>query len=770
MTDESSMLDDHRAGSTPLPQGPYAAAIPEQLGEYRGRPLLVTTIGALGGRTLLLTDLPAIYVYESGGLLRQERVRTYEGFDLAREELVFSKQSTMVKGDVALRDIGRVRFEEKRYTKAVATGLLARSPNHATSLPVSVEAVLDRLGGEDDIAARIELSASLDKTSASGAAIDELLNDHEFSAHVAVHGDTLVLLKKDEPICVVPLGDHVRFNGNTVRVEARLTCAEQSTSSLTIHLPAPAVMDRLQTLLGHRQSSAAGSAADPDGSAHEPERSDPSSTEPTANIGPAVVTGHLGDGGCDHSVGQLVVDDEQLAVTVDGGSHRFAFDDGSLRIAVGASDLIVCDDRAGPIMVSEIGGELHGCLAAHDRLLTAARRTIELGPFPCRVDDRPAMVEIVDGQIVGRVAVDGRPDLSTIELPTPEWGQAIVVNSDRGVELALPSPTGVDDPVIGGALPVVAEIHRQLAIDAAPARAFAGGDGLAQTITALEGDYLLYTILGPVVEAHRLLLVDHGVHPTDEDTLATEVPEPWANALETLGLTLVDTAAQIEQHLERVLHQLPAFLTANDSNIVRPDGQPLLALKALEPRYRAALAPLRLLVGHAGAVHEPLRNALAVLGVESAPNYGAALLTGMAGAVVNPIFLISGASQAIGAKKSVSRLSAEKQGSAQRAVQRATERWNRLALQTSHDLIGPVLDGLFPLRWELSRYYAACLDSDDEAERQSVRRLLLRRLATLETFLAMPAPGSAASSRQCVVDALHRQLAAAGHAEHFTPF
>ena len=765
MTDDTIVERDPGPAPTAATGGPHAGEIPPPLADHRGRPLLLATTGALNGRTVLLTDLPAVYVHESAGLVRQERVRAYEGYDLSRDEIVFAKCSAAVRADLRLDGIGRLQFETMRYTDAVATGLPPAAPSHVTALPVSVDVAFDDRGEGRDRALN-DARAALDVDGGPWAALDELSKHNELYAHVALHDNTLVLVKKRAPICVVPLGSHVSFDRGIVRVAARVTCAELAVSSLTIHLPSSAVMERLRTTIASRIAVADGSGVGEDAAGLDEERAADRDAD-DVTIGAVLVTGVVDGRDLRNADGQLVVADDHLAITVGGASHRFRLDDPDVRVGGGALDLLVADGDHGPLSVSAMGPDLQARLAGHVELRTAATRTVGLGPHPCRVDGRVAMVAIAAGNLIGRPSSAAGAG-SVIEVPLAELGEPVVVKTDDGAEVTFSTTADRPPIVVRSALPIMAEIYRQIRAGTAAARHGRDIAHILPTIVALEGEYLLYTVLGPLVEAHRLLLAEHGVHPSDGDALGVPLPSPGDEATETFGSALVDAATQVEQHLDRVLHQLPTFLTTNDASAEPADQRSPLTLKALEPRYRAALAPLRLLASHASAVHEPLRSALAVLGVETAPSYGSAILTGVAGVVMSPVFLFTSASQVLGAKKSAGRIAAEKQGSASRAVQRSTERWNRLVLDTGPDIVGPVLDALFPIRWETANRLASRLEHDGRLP-DSIAPLH-NRLATLETFLALPASGSTAGSRQCVVDELHQRLATVDATEHFTPF
>jgi hypothetical protein len=457
-----------------------------------------------------------------------------------------------------------------------------------------------------------------------------------------------------------------------------------------------------------------------------------------------------------------VLDHSSLSLTIDGAEHRFDFDDPELRVAGTGDRFVLLDGEAGPLRVSGASSHLLRQLATNEALRLAAGRTLEVGPFPCDlVGGGPVVVEVGGHAVTVRGLGDDRV------LPATGALRQSVAISGGSVRLALAS--GDDEIAVTAPMELLGALHAEVEAVAAWRTMADRPDDLLRTIVALEGDYLLYTAVGAIVDAHGVLAAAHNGRGGPPE-LDTPLELPAGDAFIDLATDLMQGALEAERHLERVVHQLPAFLTNRDGSIVEPGRRPPVELKVMEARYRIALSGLRGPVAQLGAVHEPLRNALGLLGVEASTDYTAAAISGLAGAVINPIFLLSGASQALSARKHAGRLEADRLGGARRTAERSVERWNHLVASVVPAAAEQTVDSLFPLRWEVARQLSDRHRRAGPDDAGDLSRRLAKRLARLETFLAFPASDSVDHSRQLVVDRLKAAIAHLGETDRFAVF
>ncbi len=691
-----------------MSERPSVSELPAALQKHRGSPVLVLQLGLLGGRTVLLTDAPALYVHDAGGLLQDERTLRLDPLDLSRDELVFASRSTVVRGTLKVKPLGELSFESATYVDAVAHGLPV-GPGRACPLPISV--AVRFTGGAEAVAQALQSASGVGRT---------VLAEHdaaeELYAHPEAEGGRLLLRRRGEVLVDLPLaGLQRRLQGREIGIEAEIRVLGLPARGLDLCFPTAVLAARFFERLG------APAAA---------------TSTPSARAVDAVdVTGQWGSAALSERA-EAAVGAGHLTLRASGREHTFGFADPGLRVAGDDEAMVWADERVGPLRLT---GPLVARLAEEPGVRDVAQRTTTGASIPCTLDDVPVLVDLhADG-----VAVRGPGEQRTVatgdvQRLTVEGGALVVTVA--GVPLRF-----------RGALEALAAVHAGLGAGRLAERYRSDPGALHRVLVALEGRYLLYTVFGPIAELHGQLRARAGAEGLGLDAA---VPAPddddggpllGPRALE-LAAELLHGAARVERHLERAAHRLPAYLTARDAAVLAPGQRPPLALKQQEGPTRGALVGVRLLAQKLGAVHEPLRHALATAGVEVEADYSVAALSTLAG-VLNPVFLLAGASQALAASNQAERVSSDRAGGARRAATRALERWNQVVLDLLAPVAQQVADGLFPVRWAIGKQLAAPGDDD------RLRRLIAR-VSRLDTFLRFPPSPGVAHPRGEVVAAL----------------
>ena len=170
-------------------------------------------------RTVLLTDLPAIYVYQTRLVPGFEKYAKLEPFDIGQENLIFADRSQKIYGRINAPSLGEVTFEDRHHVEAVADGLPVRQ-GQVTPLPISVICTFTPEGPA------------------------------EVYAHVEVYGGRLVLRERGTVLVDLPLA-HVtpHWIGRCLRIQANMRFAGRPASSFEIHLPTEALRQQLSHMI-----------------------------------------------------------------------------------------------------------------------------------------------------------------------------------------------------------------------------------------------------------------------------------------------------------------------------------------------------------------------------------------------------------------------------------------------------------------------------------------------------------------------------------------
>ncbi|WP_061295450.1 hypothetical protein [Herbidospora cretacea] len=342
----------------------------------------------------------------------------------------------------------------------------------------------------------------------------------------------------------------------------------------------------------------------------------------------------------------------------------------------------------------------------HAKIRAAAERTLASGIFPAELSDgRP-------------VALACTPD--GLRIRGPETGVRIAYTSIRSIEgspgrLRLTSERS--DLTVAGPPELIQALHVELRtrghLDAGPGQI----PDMVRAAVGLEEDYLLYTIFGPFYELHAALLGEGA-------DLGRPVTEPDA-AVFQVGLT------EVQRHLDQVAHVLPAFIRQRDALLVT--GPEPAWLKSDETALRAALAPVQRAAAEVGQLAAQVQRLIDLDPAELPKvSYGGAAVSLGAAALVNPVFAVSGLSQAYAARSQGDQRRNQATAQSARGWATVLDRWNALVGTGLPVLSYVITENVFPLRWSAARRLAETAALPGVA----------RRLAALDVLRRYPSgPG-----------------------------
>ncbi|MHC4135163.1 MAG: hypothetical protein ACYS0K_09280 [Planctomycetota bacterium] len=682
-------------------------------------------LSVLGDKVGLLTDTPALYVHDTGGLLGGEKRLEMVPLDLAAAALHYSHDAGRVRGYAHWNGV-RIAFEIHGPASALWQALPTSEEDAAFSTPmeVSVRGKFD----EDSLSRRLQ-SYGIDSyhswhqpyqidglTPATLVLVEHRVNAGEMHVRVTVRDGRLRLHKGREIVADLP-ADRLSVAeppGNMLRIATSVTVADRATDGLEIGFPAATYAKALYEALGPRTGGATATAA---ASAH--------------------VIGKGFDGRAD-----VVLGDNELSVAAHGGSatRAFTLSAPAFRIAGTSAAFILGDAKGGVLRVEPDSPQLRQSIQDDSHVREAALRTLESGPWPVMVDDQPALIGrakkkgclFLRGDAIDETLNAG--DMSTSLTFPPEQAVLTIHTEDRQRVVVGERET------LRAALGMIRT--QSFAVGAAD------DEQLVHLLVGLEGRYLEYTLFGPILELHRVLLDQVGVKSM-VDHLRAPDGRPAALALASV---MASGTAEVRTHFNRVLYSLPAFLVDVDSELLGAEPPDRARRKRDMSRYRAILGSLRLLLSETHWTREMLLRIEAVQGNLRSADYTGAAISLVGAALVNPIFLLSGAQQTMAARagKSAQRDAVDR--TTMETVQRVMRQWDELIHVQLPGIAHQVMDGLFPLRWEMARDIAATLKAATGKAKTRLRERLVTRAVKLESYLMFP-EGANAPVRNDVVEA-----------------
>jgi hypothetical protein len=674
----------------------------------------VTGFSIVGSRSLLLTDYPAVYVHDTGGL-----------------------GSPFVAALEPAGDPGATVELTERSTRLVAEVQLpeGRSIRVATAAPLSPEALsrLAYLGGKllPDAAAAafvspcaVSVTLMYEPESLPGGEPPPA----ELTAYVVVTGGRLELRSRGQVLVYWPVNRIVAAPTDSTSVDIRggAVLDGRFLTGVVLHLVTQRVAERFLAVVGSARPDPAAVGT----SAPVSVRGLPGSTEPTQ---------------VDCVLGESVIEFQGQGSA--GVLARFDLADSRLRVAGSAERFVVFSPEHGPVSVQS-GSEAFGRrLHAHPALRTAAERTLAAGPYPA---------ELADGRPVAcAVAADAvRIKGAGVDLAVPFAGIRRVEGEPAAPRSTLRVATERTEVAIVGQLELVQALHTEIVTGRHATADHRQLPDLLRAAVGLEEDYFLYTVFGPFYELHAALLGDAA-----GEQLGTAVAMP-ADEGERARIIVVlsEGLAELQRHLDQVGFVLPAFVRHRDAQLLAPvtGGEPGW-LKAQEGQLRLALTPVQRAAAETGQLAAQAARLLD-LDAEALPrpSYAGAAVSLGAAALLNPVFAVSGVSQAYSQYSQREKRKAEVSAKSARGMELVLERWNAL-VRTAVPVLGYVMtENLFGLRWEAAHQLTMELRGLPADRRSAAVRAVARRLARLDVMRRYPVHAGIRLRRGQIADQLRK--------------
>jgi len=691
----------------------------------RFRMLEITSSGfsVMGSRSLLLTDRPAVYIHDTGGF----GAPFVAALDPARDpeltvELV--ERSTRLVVGVRLPDGRSMRASTAAPLPPDALAILvnlrgtlladAAGAAFVSPCAVSFEPVYE--DGPEVIGPVVAAGPAVPAVQAIPAvpAVQAVppapaipAAPAEWCGYLVVRDGRLTLRPQGRVAVEWPVNRVAvsRHGPASVEVRGGAVLQRRFLTGVVLHLVTPRVAEAFLAVM-------------------EPVRVDPAAVGVSA---PVSVRGL--DGKARGTRVDCVLSESAIELQAHGSSTVLAsFDlaDPRLRVAGSAERFVVFNPEHGPVTVQTDAEVFGRRLHEHPALRAAAERTLAVGPFPAELaDGRPVAYAVVPDAV--RVKGSG------VDLRLPFAAIRTIEGESADARARLRVATDKAEVTIDGQLELVRAAHIETV---AASNATAGGGQVADMLRAavgLEEDYFLYTVFGPFYELHDALL------GSGDLASALELPEPQEER-SRLAAVLHAGLAELQGHLDRVAFALPSFVRYRDARMLAAftSAEPAW-LKVQEAQLRAAITP----AGRAAAETAQLAALVSRLqdldpATPVRANYTGAAVTLGAAALLNPVFAVSGVSQAYSQYNQGVKRKAELSAQSERAWALVLQRWNTL-LGTMLPALGYQLtENLFGTRWEAARRISEALRDCPDERRAASLRAVARRLARLDVMRRYP--------------------------------
>ncbi|GAA4076422.1 hypothetical protein GCM10022248_51690 [Nonomuraea soli] len=668
-----------------------------------------------GTRSLLVTDWPAVYVHDSGGM-GLGRAPAVVALDPARDP-----EASIELADNSTRLVADLRLPQGRSIR-MSSGVL---PPAALATLTGLRGRLLPDAAAADFVSPCAVSITPQFESPEGV-------EAEITAYVVLAGGRLMVRARGEVLVEWPVNRAAlsAYGPASVRLRGGALLGGRFLTGATVHLATVQV----------RQAFMAAASALNEGSATVavPMRR-PSSTAGSAGLS-AQVTIRGPVPGRPAAKADCVLTDDSLefqATDTQRVVAAFALDDPQLRVAGSAERFVVFTPAHGPLAVTCDSGTFGRRLHENTKLREAAERTLSSGILPAELaDGSPVAIAFAgDGMRVKGPDVNVRIAYDTIRGVEGDLAgarPALRVSAERGEHVIVAQPELVQAAHI--------EIKAWSYASATPRQI----PDLLRAAVGLEEDYLLYTIFGPFYELHAALLGQA------EELLPAESPEERARVAAGLQIGL----GELQRHLDQVAFVLPAFLRHRDALLIRAagGGEPAW-LKQGEAAMRAALAPTQRIAAETAQLAAQVSR-LVDLDPDALPkvSYAGAAVSLGAAALINPVFAVSGLSQAYSARTQGEKRKAHVTAQSERGWATVLERWNALIASTLPVLSYVITENVFALRWAAARRISTEVASAKEPD--AALRAVARRLATLDVMRKYPASPAVRLRRGEIADQL----------------
>jgi hypothetical protein len=651
----------------------------------------------VGSRNLRVTDHPAVYVHDTGGF-GSPFVAALDPAADPGVHLELTDRSTRLSVEIA--------FPGGRTFRAVTTN----------PLPPEALTRLTYLGGR-----LLPDAATVEFVSPCAVSVTPLYEQPpgpadpaalppatELTAYVVVTGGRLELRTRGGDVSVYWPVNRVAVTPTgaaSVDIRGGALMSGQFLTGAVLHLATPQVLKSFLAVAG---------SAPPDPAA-------------VGTSAPVTVHGLAETTEVDCVLGESVL--ELQAQETSEVLARFELADPRLRVAGSAERFVVFNPDHGPVTVQS-GSEAFGRrLQEHPGVRAAAERTLATGPYPAELaDGRPVACAVAAESV--RVKGPG------VDLTIPFARLGSVEGTATVPRASLRVTTDRTVVTIIGQSELVQAVHTEIAAGSnATAKAGQVPDMLRAAV-GLEEDYFLYTVFGPFYELHAALLGD-----ATADQLATPATPPDSEEDRArMAAVLAEGLLDLQRHLDQVGSVLPAFVRHRDAQLLAPlaSGEPDW-LKLQEGQLRQAFGPVQRAASEtAGLAGQASR--LLDLDPESVPraSYTGAAVSLGAAALFNPVFAVSGVSQAYSQYSQREKRKAEVSAQSSRGWTLVLDRWNTL-VNTSVPVLAYVLtENLFGLRWEAARRLTLAVRDCPAERREPVLRNVARRLARLDVMRRYP--------------------------------
>lgn len=713
-------------------------------------------VSVLGAKSLLITDHPAAYFHDSGGLMIQENQQSLESTFQKRAAIHFKRLSE-TENQIEIRiflelnkaQVAEARTNPKNEKRAAALPKLlwdfgravARTRDAELFIPVTLPfdwlvgtTTLDTGQQESDgvylYAKDRTIRAHLCRAAASGAtavwSFETVTLRAEDEADLRIEGETSW---RGRPVDKAVTGVRVAFPDREERDE---------------FLAAAIALVTGTAKTGEEASREAQKAI---------QRLNIDKAQPNAGGILRCIIDVEGPrfGGTRRLEATLF--DKRMECRLNGDSvMRIDYDNPALRVSATPEHLVMYERDLGAIGIrlGDVEDTWVAELLSKEGVIAAAKRAVQGGPYPvlspqdssagdssCK--DFRAAVATVEERALSIVSTDGdrRIPIDHVKMLKPDFSR------DVRLEIGFRK---TDTPMrISASVPILEALQTEIRAKSLASAPVDRLPAYLKAATSLEEEYFLDVIFGPCLHLHAALLSEEwnarGIADLegriDFADLETDAAQVEADRLATL---FAGGIAELQRHFDRVAQLLPAFVRHSDEQLLL--GATPEWLKQQESELRRILGTtLARASMEVGALATQAGRISDIDPDRVKESFGTTALAIGAGVMINPIFLVGAAQQAFQQHSTTEQRRADLSGQALGILRQLADRWNSFVHELIPMLSYSLTEGLYPHRVMTAARLGSAMTNekfDDDARQVGFRRVA-QRLARLDVRRRYPA-------------------------------
>jgi hypothetical protein len=517
------------------------------------------------------------------------------------------------------------------------------------------------------------------------------------------------------------------LNGATLQCNNRLLIGDKQLDGFRVDFPTPEVAARWLELTGINRVLS-----------DRTEGLKGTSGTLVGLIGQVNIEGVLNGHRIERTAGDAQIDGTAVRILKKTGNEYFRFDFKSPSLAVDgkAVEFVVSPDPSSAIQITSESKPFLRAIYTNDAVNSAVIRSSDVGPFIAR-DLEGRFVRIEATKEGAAISYDGSQPLDipaglTHPILKMADGKAVLHVGDQRLCAELPMLEGICAILTGISLHAMVSKDFQNAI--------------AQLL-ALEGKFLTHCVFGKLAAVHITLMTELKWDPQSSCSLVTRDQDKQI----FLGV-MAEAARELSLECETVINYLPSYVIEHDRSFLSAAGLAnSLNYAAAESSYQSAVNGAGTFLSHFGRIEgytsqfQSSRDFAARKdGWAAYAPLGASVAAGL---FVNPVLFVGAIQQGLALKRGKDAKESVATETVQNSFGRCAREWDFIIRTLLPAISNRFVRQIYPLRLSIAHTLRTAYANGDENVKNTLHRVVARRLGRLTAFLDFPVSSDLAIKR-----------------------